>query len=88
MTLVATVVARKTAVQRSSRLELRNPYITSTPELIPIRLIRTCSRVNVEVLIPRIIVHLHVVRAFYALPTTVLSHKYGDIAVAHVVSYK
>jgi hypothetical protein len=67
---------------------LRNPDITTSPEPIPTRLIRTCSRVNAEVLIPRIIVHLHVVGAFYARPTTVLSHKYGDVAVAHVVSYK
>src|SRR4051812_36898049 len=45
--LVATVVARKSAVQRSSRLPLSSPYTTTNPEAIPTRLIAVCIRVYV-----------------------------------------
>src|SRR4051794_7371031 len=47
VTLVATVVARKSAVQRSSRLPLSSPYTTTNPEAIPTRLIAVCIRVYV-----------------------------------------
>src|SRR5208283_3598384 len=58
VTLVATVVVRKIAVQPSSCLPLRSPYSTTNPEPIPARLMITCSRVNVEVVMPRIMVRL------------------------------
>src|SRR5271157_3889318 len=58
VTLVNTVVVRKIAVQPSSRLPLRSPYSTTNPEPIPARLMITCSRVNVEVVMPRIMMRL------------------------------
>jgi hypothetical protein len=64
--LVAAVLARKSAVHRFSRLAVTSPYITTKPEPIPTRLIRTCSKVKVDVFIPRIIVHLRADAALYA----------------------
>src|SRR5271155_3119208 len=58
VTLVATVVRRKMAVHRSSRFPASNPYITTNPVPIPTRLSNTCTSVNVEVVIPRIMAHL------------------------------
>src|SRR6266568_3101965 len=45
VTLVNTVVVKKTAVNPSSRFPVRNPYITIRPETIPTRLISTCKKV-------------------------------------------
>src|SRR5262245_29878919 len=47
VTLVATVVARKSAVQPSSRFPLSSPNMTTNPEPIPNRLITTCMKVSV-----------------------------------------
>src|SRR5579859_4400705 len=66
VTLVATVVVRNKSVQRSRRFEVRSPYITTSPDPIPTRLIRTCSSVNVAVVIPRIMTHLRADEALYA----------------------
>jgi hypothetical protein len=41
VTLVNAVVAKKTVVYRSRRLLVRNPYITTSPDAIPARLINT-----------------------------------------------
>ena len=49
VTLVATVVARKRAVQPLSRFPASSPKITTNPEPIPTRLINTCTKVNVVV---------------------------------------
>jgi hypothetical protein len=46
VTLVATVVVRKIAVQPSSRLADNNPNATRNPEMIPTRLMATWKRVN------------------------------------------
>jgi hypothetical protein len=54
VTLVATVVARKSAVQPSSRFPVSSPKTTTNPDAIPTRLIKTCTRVNVDVVIPTI----------------------------------
>ena len=54
MTLVNTVLARKTAFQLSSRLEANNPNTTTNPDKIPIKLYTTCARVNV--VIPKIMI--------------------------------
>jgi hypothetical protein len=56
--LVKAVVVRKTAVQRSSRFPLRKPNITIKPDPIPTRLIRTCRKVKVAVLMPQIMTPL------------------------------
>jgi len=45
VTLVATVLARKSAVQPSSRFPVSRPYRTTSPEPIPTRLITTCTNV-------------------------------------------
>ena len=58
MTLVRIVVTRNTPFQPSSRRPLRNPYTTTSPVKIPIRLNNTCTSVNVETDMPRIIAHL------------------------------
>jgi hypothetical protein len=55
VTLVRTVVARKSAVQFVSSLERTMPITATSPETIPTRLKRTCTRVNVDGVIPRII---------------------------------
>jgi len=55
VTLVKTVVERKIAVQPPSRLPLSIPKTTMRPETIPTKLISTCTKVNVDVVIPRII---------------------------------
>ena len=47
VTLVATVVARKNAVQPSSRLPAISPNRTTNPEAIATRLMATCTRVKV-----------------------------------------
>src|SRR5438445_8665585 len=48
--LVATVVARKSAVQPSSRFAVSSPNRTTKPESIPTRLMTTWIRVNVVML--------------------------------------
>src|SRR5712691_8075397 len=58
VTLVNTVVARKSAVQPGSRCDLNMPPRTTTPEKIPSRLTTTCTAVNVEIDRPTIMVHL------------------------------
>src|SRR6266550_1417345 len=50
--LVATVVARNTAVQPSQRFPASKPASTTRPEPIPTRLTATCT--NVNVVIPKI----------------------------------
>jgi hypothetical protein len=52
--LVKAVVARKILVHPSRGLLVSNPYRTTNPEPIPARLINTCRRVNVDLVIPRI----------------------------------
>src|SRR5579864_5438732 len=47
VTLVNTVLVRKVAVQPSSRFAVKNPYTTIRPEAIPIKLIATCTKVNI-----------------------------------------
>src|SRR5262245_28579531 len=47
VTLVATVLARKTAVQPSSRRAVSSPHRTTNPERIPSRLTATCPKVKV-----------------------------------------
>ena len=54
VTLVRTVVARKIAVQLSSFLPPSIPSRTTSPVTIPIRLMMTCSVVNVDSDIPKI----------------------------------
>ncbi len=44
--LVKTVLARKIAVQASSRFPVRNPYTTTSPEPMPTRLMTTWTKVN------------------------------------------
>src|SRR5207245_7565083 len=56
--LVRTVVTRKIAVQPARRFPVSSPYRTMNPEPIPTRLINTCNRVNVDIVIPRIMTHL------------------------------
>jgi hypothetical protein len=41
----------------SRGLLVSNPYTTTNPEPIPARLINTCKRVNVNVVIPRIMMN-------------------------------
>src|SRR5208282_3998923 len=53
VTLVKTVVIRKSAVQPSSRFPASMPRATTNPDKIPTRLIATWTKVNV--VIPRII---------------------------------
>jgi hypothetical protein len=53
VTLVATVVARKTAVQPSRRLPATRPSTTTSPDAIPARLISMWTTVNVSSVIPR-----------------------------------
>src|SRR5437868_14347173 len=53
--LVNAVVVKKTAVHFSSLLLVSNPYITTSPEAIPARLINTWIRVKVRKLMPRTI---------------------------------
>jgi hypothetical protein len=48
------VVARKILVHPSRGLLVSNPYRTTNPEPFPARLIKTCRRVNVDLVIPRI----------------------------------
>ena len=45
--LVATVVVRNVAVQPSSRLRASRPYITISPERMPIKLSATCTNVKI-----------------------------------------
>ena len=47
VTLVATVLTRKSAVQPSSRFQASSPNTTTNPEKIPIKLSTTCTKVNV-----------------------------------------
>jgi hypothetical protein len=47
VTLVSTVLVRKVAVQPSSRFAVKNPYTTIRPEAIPIKLMATCTNVNI-----------------------------------------
>src|SRR6266436_3166428 len=53
VTLVATVVARKSAVQPSSRFPVSRPNMTTNPEPIPTKLNNTCTKVNVDIVIPQ-----------------------------------
>src|SRR5271167_385482 len=53
--LVKTVVTRKIAVQPSSRFPTSRPYTTMNPEPIPDRLGKRCTRVNVDIVMPKII---------------------------------
>src|SRR3989441_3720803 len=62
--------ARKSAVQPSSRLPVSSPNITTNPEPIPTRLNKTCTRVNVEVVIPKIMMCV--------LPKQDVPHAHGD----------
>src|SRR3954470_24121461 len=52
--LVSTVVARKSAVQASDLFAFNRPNKTTKPDTIPIRLITTCTSVNVGVDRPKI----------------------------------
>src|SRR6266849_8639809 len=52
VTLVSTVVNRKTPVQPSRRFPLSSPNVTTNPVKIPIKLNTTCTKVNA--VIPRI----------------------------------
>src|SRR5712691_12296070 len=56
--LVATVLVRKSAVQRSSRFTASSPKITTNPETIPTKLIIRCTRVNANVVMPKIMMRL------------------------------
>src|SRR5712691_11883898 len=47
VTLVVTVLTRKSAVQPSSRFPTSSPNTTTNPEKIPIKLSTTCTKVNV-----------------------------------------
>jgi hypothetical protein len=47
VTLVATVLPRNNAVQRSIRLPVSIPSNTTLPDPMPIRLMTTCTRVKV-----------------------------------------
>jgi hypothetical protein len=58
VTLVATVVARKTAVHPLSRFPASSPKMTTNPEPIPTRPINTCTKVNVDVVMPKIMMHV------------------------------
>ena len=49
VTLVGTVLARKSAVQPSSHCEAISPHMTSNHDQIPTKLNITCTRVNVVV---------------------------------------
>ncbi len=60
VTLVATVLARKTAVQMSSRFAAISPNTTTNPEKILTKLNTTCTKVNV--VIPKI-----TTRSFFSL---------------------
>src|SRR6476660_8439477 len=53
VTLVSTVVIRKTAVHPSSRLPVSMPHTTIRPVPMPIRLSATCTNVKVWIVIPR-----------------------------------
>src|ERR1039457_5546534 len=48
VTEVATVVARKSIVQPHIRFEVNSPQRTTRPDRIPIRLMTTCTMVNVS----------------------------------------
>ena len=52
--LVKTVVVRKIVVAPSNRFLMSRPYNTSNPEPMPTRLITTCTSVNVDRDMPRI----------------------------------
>src|SRR5437588_9580956 len=52
VTLVSTVLARKTAVQPATRFPESIPYATTNPARIPTRLITTCTSVNVDMAPP------------------------------------
>jgi hypothetical protein len=52
VTLVATVVQIKTAVQPGSCFEVSSPKSTTNPAKIPIRLNKTCT--NVKYVMPKI----------------------------------
>jgi hypothetical protein len=58
VTLVNTVVARKSTVQPSSLFDLNMPNRTMVPEKIPIRLKTTCTKVNEDVDRPKIMARL------------------------------
>src|SRR5258708_23316594 len=60
---VATVVTRKSAVQRSSLLPAISPNKTTNPDKIPTRLIATWT--NVNVVIPRIMMCPREPEAYY-----------------------
>src|SRR5260370_41450620 len=68
VTLVATVLTRKSAVQPSSRFPASSPNMTTNPEKIPTRLNTTCTKVNVDVVIPKIMMRVppEPVRCYYA----------------------
>src|SRR5580704_18841734 len=48
VTLVSTVVVKNSAVRASSSFPPNKPNTTTNPERIPIRLMSTCTRVNVS----------------------------------------
>jgi hypothetical protein len=54
VTLVSTVVNRKSAVQLLSRLDESSPSRTINPDPMPTRLMITCTVVNVERDLPNI----------------------------------
>src|SRR5438067_337383 len=58
VTLVSTVVARNSAVQPGSLLTLNMPNSTTMPDTIAIKLMITCTAVNVAIDILRIITRL------------------------------
>src|SRR6266403_6342 len=53
VTLVSTVVTKNSAVQPSSRFPPSSPNTTTNPDKIPIKLNRTCTKVNVVIPIMR-----------------------------------
>src|SRR5580658_1708959 len=68
VTLVRTVVTRKIEVAPSKRSPISSPYTTRKPEPIPTRLINTCTRVNVDVVMPKIMFLSFRNRDFACLP--------------------
>src|SRR3981081_1928325 len=66
--LVATVLARKSVVHPSSRLRVSRPYTTIAPETIPTKLITTCMSVNVDNVMPKIMMSLLQEQEFEIVP--------------------
>jgi hypothetical protein len=58
VTLVKIVVARKSSVKPLNRRSVSMPSSTTTPEAIPMRLMMTCTVVNVDNDIPKIMTRI------------------------------